>query len=299
MTNIQIDCFLAAARGRSIAAAAKELYLSTQVVSQHILNLEKELSVRLFLRTHEGVRLTPQGEEFLDFSVRWVDLYNNAMRSLRDKYDDLAHTLRIGISEYIDPVGQISGGIAAFVQDHAATDISGVQYRNQAIMQAVADGEIDVALMCDTQITAGGDFEILPFASEDLRLYVSHGPDLTGCTLGDDALKAVCAQLPHLDAPYGTWSREGWREIARRMSGHLGLHFGKSYTMPNFRALVASANMLPCVVVCDARFGYLRDNEVLQSFPLNMGSNICCVYDRKNENPLIQAFYQHMSDYYR
>lgn len=299
MTNVQIDCFLAAARGGSIAAASKELFLSIQVVSQHILNLEKELSVRLFQRTHKGVRLTAEGEEFLKFAVRWVELYNSAMRSLEARYNDLARCLRIGISEYIDPVGQISGGIAAFAHEHESTDISGVQYRNQTIMQAVADGEIDVALMCDTQITAGGDFEILPFAKEDLRLYISHGPDLSGCSVESDEVRAVCARFPHLDAPYGMWSREQWREIARRMSVHLGLHFGQSYTMPNFRALVASANTLPCVVVCDARFGYLRDNAFLQSFPLNVQSNICCVCDKKNENPLIQAFYQHMKEYYR
>lgn len=299
MTNIQIDCFLAAARGGSMAAAAKELFLSVQVVSQHILNLEKELSVRLFQRTHEGAQLTPEGDDFLEMAVRWVELYSGAMRTVRDEYDHLARSLRIGISEYIDPVGQISGGIAAFAQEHTATDISGVQYRNQTIMQAVADGEIDVALMCDTQITAGGDFEILPFASEDLRLYISHGPELTGCGVESDEVKAVCAQLPHLDAPYGMWTQSQWREIARRMTAHLGLTFGRSYTMPNFRALVASANTLPCVVVCDARFGYLRDNEFLQSFPLNVESNICCVCDKKNENPLIQAFYQHMKDYYR
>lgn len=298
MTAIQIDCFLAAARTGSIASAAKELFLSVQVVSQHILNLEKELSAKLFLRTREGVTLTAEGEEFLSFSARWVGLYNGTMRAIKEQYDNLSRKFRIGMTEYIDPVGQISGGIASFAQDHKTTDISGVQYSNQKIMQAVADGEIDVALMCDTQITAGGDFEIVPFASEDLRLYVSHGPDLSGCSIEDDAVKKVCKELPHLDASYGPWSSEEWREISRRMSAHLGVSFGRSYTMPNFRAIVASANTLSCVVVCDARFGYLRDNDFLQSFPLNVKSNICCVSDKKNENPLVQEFQQYMKHYY-
>lgn len=299
MTSIQIDCFLAAARSGSLAGAAKKLFLSVQAVSQHILNLEKELSVRLFSRTREGVSLTQDGETFLQFSAEWIGLYNGAMRSLKEQYSDLTRSLRIGLTEYIDPVGQISGGIASFSQEHATTDIRGVQYSNQEIMTAVAEGEIDVALMCDTQITAGGDFDIEPFAREDLRLYVSHGPDLSGCSVQDEAVQKICEQLPHLDASYGPWSDEQWREVARRMSARLGLRFGKSYTMPNFRAIVASANTLPCVVVCDARFGYLRDSTVLQSFPLNMESNLCCVSDKKNENPLIHAFYQHMKDYYR
>lgn len=298
MTSIQIDCFLAAARTGSLAAAAKDMFLSVQVVSQHILNLEKELAVKLFVRTHEGVTLTDKGEELLAFSAKWIGLYSSTMKTLQEQYSNLTRKFRIGMSEYIDPLGQISGGIASFAEEHKTTDISGVQYSNQEIMKAVSDGEIDVALMCDTQITAGGDYEIVPFAREDLRLYISHGPDLAGCSIEDEEVKKICQEFPHLDASYGPWNNEEWREISRRMSSRLGVSFAKSYTMPTFRAIVASANTLPCVVVCDARFGYLRDNDYLQSFPLAVESSICCVSDKKNENPLVQEFQRHMKYYY-
>lgn len=299
MTSIQIECFLAAARTGSMAKAARELFLSVQVVSQHIQKLEKELSAKVFFRNREGVSLTDAGRELLEFSSKWIGLYNGAMRSVQEEYSNLARRFRIGMSEYIDPMGQITGGIASFAEEHKTTDISGVQYSTQEIMQAVSRGEIDVALVCDTQITAGGDFEIVPFASEDLRLYVSHGPRLDpGLTVEDEAIRNVCRELPHLDTSYGPWNREEWQEISRRMSTYLGVSFQKNYTMPTFRAVVASANTLPCVVVCDARFGYLRENEHLQSFPLNVNSSICCISEKKNENPLIQEFQRHMKYYY-
>ena len=47
MTSVQIDCFLSVIQFGNITAAAKSLYLSPQVVSQHISALEKEISQRL------------------------------------------------------------------------------------------------------------------------------------------------------------------------------------------------------------------------------------------------------------
>ena len=50
MTPNQVDCFLAVLKHGNITAAAKAMFLSPQVVSQHISQLEKELSVPLFHR---------------------------------------------------------------------------------------------------------------------------------------------------------------------------------------------------------------------------------------------------------
>ena len=51
MNQIQLDCFMSAALNGSLSTAAKSLFLSTQVVSQHIQKLETELGTPLFTRT--------------------------------------------------------------------------------------------------------------------------------------------------------------------------------------------------------------------------------------------------------
>lgn len=49
----------------SISIAAQHLYISQTSLSITLKNIEDELGLRIFQRTHSGVRLTPEGEEAL------------------------------------------------------------------------------------------------------------------------------------------------------------------------------------------------------------------------------------------
>lgn len=54
--------FYETARFQSFSAAAEHLYISQSAISQCIRQLEKDLNVRLFVRTRKGVSLTKEGE---------------------------------------------------------------------------------------------------------------------------------------------------------------------------------------------------------------------------------------------
>ena len=295
MTSIQIECFLASVRTGRISSAGDELYLSAQAVSKHILALEKELGTSLFLRSRDGVRLTPDGQDFLRFASRWNGMYTSTMNTIRERYRNMAHRFRIGLSEYVDPLGAISSGLISFAENNPDVEFQGGQYGNQKLMQAVSDLTIDVAIVTDSQIAYSGDYEIIPFVAEDLRLYVSHAPELP-----KDITPAEVAgcSIQHLDASYGPWTPDEWEEISRRMSGRLGIEASERYTFRNFRSVVASARSTRCAAVSDARFGYLHDSDTLHSVPLNSDFYLCCVADRKNENPLIRPFAEHLKAFY-
>ncbi len=299
MTQVQVDCFLSAAKNGSFAAAAKELYFSVQVVSQHIQNLEAELSVKLFVRNRDGVSITEEGKAFRDFAMKWIGLYNRTIQSIRDTYDNMAMSFHIGLSEFVDPLGPISGALDSFCREHTATNVSGMYLNNRDVVAKVQAGTLDVALMTNTQIISGGDIEADSFAREDLRLYISCRPDLEqGLQIGDSRLVQVCQELPQITVPYGPWTDSEWTEVSRRMSASLGLTFRDHVAMPNFRSVVACAGRIPCTMVSDARFGLLRDMAELQSIPLNMESSLCCVWNKRNENPLLPQFVAHMKKYF-
>lgn len=297
MTSIQIECFLAAARTGSFSAAAKELFLSAQAVSQHIQSLEKELSAPLFFRKSSGVSLTPDGCDFLSFASRWNGMFHATMDTIRKRYRNMALRFRVGISEYIDPLGPISGGLSAFAAEHEDVTFLGRQYSSREIMKAVSDGELDAALLADSQIVYGGDYDIFPFAQEDLRLFVANVPELPDdFTLAD--VSALPENIPHLDASYGPWTPEEWGEISRRMSHHLGVERPKHYTFASFRSVVASVRSTRCTAVSDVRFGYLQESESLRSIPLGDSYSLCCVSNRRNENPLIPEFQTFLKEYF-
>lgn len=58
MYNSQLDTFLKVADSGSISKAAEKLYISTTAVIKQINILEQGIGVKLFVRTHRGLKLT-------------------------------------------------------------------------------------------------------------------------------------------------------------------------------------------------------------------------------------------------
>lgn len=59
---------------KSFSKAAKELYMTQPAVSQSIMQLEKELDIRLFTRTPKGVILTNEGEILFEYVTSAISL---------------------------------------------------------------------------------------------------------------------------------------------------------------------------------------------------------------------------------
>ena len=300
MTALQVDCFLAVLEHGNIAAAAKALFLSPQVVSQHISQLEKELTVRLFSRGRTSAALTEQGQEFYDFAIRWIGLYDHTIRSIREDYANLPLRFSIGLSDYIDAVGTISGGIADFAHTHSGTEIRCVQQDNQTLMKDIFSGEVDVALVCGSQIVPQAELGIEPIAQEDLRLYISGVENLPqGLQPDSPELQEVFLSRPHVNTPFGEWSTQGWSEVAHRMNSFLGVSPHSFHSAPNFRSVLACIRTTPCTVVSDARFGYLHQEDDFYNIPLQADTYLSCIFLKTNENPIVQEFIHHMKWYYR
>ena len=68
---------------RNITQAAKRLFISQPALTKQLNKLEKELGFSPFDRTHSPISVTPQGEIFLDFARRYVQLESEMMDSLR------------------------------------------------------------------------------------------------------------------------------------------------------------------------------------------------------------------------
>lgn len=292
MTQNQVDCFLAVVRTGTIAGAAKELYLSIQSVSTHIQNLEKEFSLTLFHRSQKGVALTEEGKRFHRLAQAWVENYDSSLRAIRELYHNMTLKFTIAFSEWIDPLGELYDAVHAFTQAHGSTDFSALHGSNQEILERLGREEVDAAIMCDTQVVSSLDLDMTSFAQEQLCFYLPR-------SVSGDALAKLNPVLPRIDAAYGAWSEEEASELSRRMSGNLGLPMSQCHTMPNFYSVVACAETVPCFVVSDARFGHLRRNPTLRNIPLHKKSALCCVWNKKDENPLLPQFVDHLKGYFK
>ena len=75
MTINQLRYVIAVAESSSMNEAAKKLFISQPSLSTTIRELEEEAGIELFVRSNRGIRLTPEGEEFLGYAKQVVDQY--------------------------------------------------------------------------------------------------------------------------------------------------------------------------------------------------------------------------------
>ncbi len=83
MTEDQLLAFLSVARHRSLSRAADELDLGQPTISDRLRALERELGVTLVRRQGRGVALTPEGEAFLPYAQRALDVMKQGAESAR------------------------------------------------------------------------------------------------------------------------------------------------------------------------------------------------------------------------
>ena len=103
MVNLELyRVFYTVAKCGSLTKAAEELYISQPAVSQSIKQLESQLGVRLFNRTHRGMELSAQGGKMIFPEVeRALALLNAAENRVTEMQTAATGVIRIGASDTI------------------------------------------------------------------------------------------------------------------------------------------------------------------------------------------------------
>ena len=97
MTMTQVKYFVTVARCLSVTKAAEQLFISQPALSRHIRNMEEELNIQLFVRTKNGIRLTPAGSSLY---IGMRDMYHNYIELVKKAHKiqkGLDGALKIGI----------------------------------------------------------------------------------------------------------------------------------------------------------------------------------------------------------
>ena len=90
--------FLTLADTGNLTRTAEKLYLSQPTLSKRLQNMEADLGAALFLRSKQGVTLTPAGETAREVIQRTVRELNTLREQLQMRKDTICGTLRIEVS---------------------------------------------------------------------------------------------------------------------------------------------------------------------------------------------------------
>lgn len=139
-----LEAFGAIARDLSLKRAAQQLNLTQPAISRTLKELETCLNVRLMDRSRAGVRLTAQGEVFLQYAEQ-------SMVALQQGVSRVQHSKAQGGRLGIGALPSVASGLVAqaarrFLQDYADTTLDVTEGPHDSLLRRLRSGRLDLVI---------------------------------------------------------------------------------------------------------------------------------------------------------
>lgn len=194
-----IRVFLAVARAASLARGAKDAGLDRSTASRRIASLEESLGAKVFLRTREGLRLSPAGETLVARAERMAAEARMLTAEAADLGAGTAGTVRLATTEAL-AVMLVEEGLLALRERHPGLVLE-LLGGNRPV--DLTRGEADLALRvapvreANVQVRRLASFAFSLFASEGYVKARGAPADVEGLAGHDAVLPAgELAALP-------------------------------------------------------------------------------------------------------
>lgn len=158
----QLEAFVAVVDYGSFSEAARRLYLTQPTISAHIRALEKELTVRLLIRTTKKITVTAKGYQLYDSAVRMLHIRDNL---LEDFTESRKHIIDLGVST-IPSSYLLPELLAAFGKRYPDVYFHSFQSDSAGAIERVLDGSVDLSLT--GQNTGDETCRFIPFCRDSL-----------------------------------------------------------------------------------------------------------------------------------
>ncbi len=141
----QIKAFEAVTRWGGFSRASQEVGLTQPTLSTHVLNLERQLGVKLFDRLGRTVTLTPAGRVFAEFSGRIMDLCRESVQAVEAFTGQVRGPVHIDAStvpgEYILP-----RWLKTFHRLYPEVQVTLTVDDSQKVLEKVVSGEVSLGV---------------------------------------------------------------------------------------------------------------------------------------------------------
>ncbi len=157
----QMEYFLAAARYESIAIASSQIHISAPSISAAIAHMETELGIQLFIRhPSKGMTMTPIGSQVMQECEQLLERASKLYELASDSSAGLQGTLRVGCFQSLTPM-IAPEVIFGFKRAFSKIDLKLVEGDQQELIGKLHDGELDVAITYDLNLSEDVEFEVL------------------------------------------------------------------------------------------------------------------------------------------
>ena len=151
--------FCQVAKSKSFSKASKELYMTQPAVSQAVMQLERELDIRLFNRTPKGVSLTDEGSLLFEYVNSAINLINAGEEKILEFKDLTVGELKIGVGDTISKYFLLPY-LEIFHNKYPNLKFKIINGTTLELCALIKSGEIDIAI-CNLPIK-DQSLEVIP-----------------------------------------------------------------------------------------------------------------------------------------
>ncbi len=197
---------IAVAQTRSVTAAAAQVGRTPAAVSMQIKKVEETLGRALFLRERPGMVVTADGERFLAYARRIVELHREALDAFREP--ELSGEVTVGT---LDDFGadRLRDVFLSFTRCHPKATVNVVMASTRELAPAVESGALDLAVLTPGCATPWQDTDVLLHEEELVwvtcengRAHLERPVPLAVATNGCSWRRATLASLEAAEIPY-------------------------------------------------------------------------------------------------
>lgn len=183
------------ARLGNFTRAADHLHLSQPSLSRQIAALESDLGAELIQRARGGSSLTLAGESLLPLARRMLADADSVRRELAELAGLQRGRVRLGATPSLC-ISLVAEVLSAFHTAHPAIELHLSEQGTRRLLDELARGELDLALINTSEATAVDRFSVTPLLVEELVLISSAGA--APVTTRDTITLAAIADLPQI-----------------------------------------------------------------------------------------------------
>jgi DNA-binding transcriptional LysR family regulator len=146
MNERKLRVFYEVATKLNMTEVANQMFISQPAISQTIRDLENDFGIQFFDRIGKKLYLTHEGELFLNYVRRILNLYDDCYKTIKENSELKSGKLRIGASTTIG-IYMLPEIIGSFYQEYKDIEVSIVIENTKIIADMILKNQIDFAFV--------------------------------------------------------------------------------------------------------------------------------------------------------
>lgn len=168
MNLSQLNYFIAIARCGNLSAAARNLGISQQALSQYVLKIQGETELQLFDRKGNHLYLTEAGKVYYRYGKEILAVMERTRNTIQNLTCPPDHVLHIGVSSF-SGVSLLARAMLDFFNRYPRTELIHHEGFTPSLLEMLRKGEIQFALATVDPADSSGIQEI-PLTQNELVL---------------------------------------------------------------------------------------------------------------------------------